>query len=163
MTRRFSRHALVLLAGLAFSRPALAQDIPPSQAVHAPAGPAASRNDPDAADQPLATPPTLADRSAWPSPVTDNGIFGFLLLDNAEYQRAGGPDALRWDVLGWRGGDVNRFWFKTEGRRTGSSTEGSEFELQALYGKLIAPFFDLQTGVRVDQRLRTGSDRKSVV
>ena len=97
------------------------------------------------------------DRSTWPSPVADHGTFGLLLVDNAEYQRAGGPTALRWDVLGWRGGDVHRFWFKSEGRRTGSSREGTEFELQALYGRLVAPFFDLQAGVRVDQRLRSGS------
>ena len=159
MTRPFSRHALVLpLAVLAFSLAASAQDVQPSQAVHAPAGPTASRNDQDAGDQSMAMPPSLVDRSTWPSPVADNGIFGFLLIDNAEYQRADGPNALRWDILSWRGGDVHRFWFKTEGRGTGSSSQGSEFELQTLYGKLIAPFFDLQAGVRVDQRLRSGSN-----
>ena len=98
------------------------------------------------------------DRSAWPSPVVDNGTMGFLLFDNAEYQRAGGGNALRWDVIGWRGGDVHRFWFKSEGRQGSSSGEGGEFELQALYGKLITPFFDLQMGVRVDPSLRSGSN-----
>ena len=28
----------------------------------------------------------------------------------------GGPNAFRWDAFGWRGGDVHRFWFKSEGR-----------------------------------------------
>jgi copper resistance protein B len=30
--------------------------------------------------------------------------------------------------------------------------------VQVLYGRLIAPFFDLQAGLRFDQRLRPGSD-----
>ena len=100
--------------------------------------------------------PNLAEEKDWPDPVADRATFGFLLFDNSEFQRAGGPNAFRWDVFGWRGGDVHRFWFKSEGRQSTSSTQGSEFEVQALYGKLIAPFFDLQAGVRFDQRLRPG-------
>ena len=102
--------------------------------------------------------PNLSEENDWPDPVADRAIFGFLLIDNSEFQRAGGPNALRWDLLGWRGGDVHRFWFKSEGRQATSSSRGSEFEVQALYGRLIAPFFDLQAGVRFDQRLRPGSN-----
>jgi copper resistance protein B len=97
-------------------------------------------------------------QNGWPEPVADRVIFGFLLFDNTEFQRAGGPDAFRWDMLGWRGGDVHRFWVKSEGRVGTASSEGSEVEVQALYGKLISPFFDLQAGVRIDQRIRSGSD-----
>ena len=100
----------------------------------------------------------LSEREEWPDPVADNATYTFLLFDNAEFQRAAGPNALRWDLFGWRGGDVHRFWFKSEGRATTSSGQGSEFEVQALYGKLIWPFFDLQAGVRFDQRLRGGAD-----
>ena len=118
------------------------------------------------AQEPLAAPSAVARSAAvdpleqpgWPEPVADRATFGYLLFDNAEFQRAAGPDAFRWDALGWRGGDVHRFWFKSEGRLATASSEGSEFEVQALYGKLISPFFDLQAGVRVDQRIRSGSD-----
>lgn len=102
--------------------------------------------------------PNLSDQKDWPDPVGDRTTFGFLLFDNSEFQRASGPNAFRWDVLGWRGGDVHRFWFKSEGRQATSSNQGSEFEIQALYGKLVAPFFDLQAGVRYDRRVRRGSD-----
>ena len=97
--------------------------------------------------------PSLAERSGWPSPTADSETYGFLLFDNFELQNGKGPGALRWDVLGWRGGDVHRFWFKSEGRQLNSSKPGSEYEVQALYGKLIAPFFDLQAGIRLDQRV----------
>ena len=103
--------------------------------------------------------PNLADRSSWPSPVADTALYSFLLFDLLEYQRTkDGLDALRWDILGWVGGDYNRFWFKSEGRKVFASQEGSEVEVQALYGRLIAPFFDVQAGLRFDQRLQRGSN-----
>lgn len=111
---------------------------------------------PASAAEDTTTLPNLSD-AGWPEPVADSAAFGYLLFDNAEFQRAAGPNAFRWDVLGWRGGDVNRFWFKSEGRVTTDSREGSEYEAQALYGRLISPFFDLQGGLRFDQRLRQGS------
>jgi copper resistance protein B len=101
----------------------------------------------------------LADRSGWPSPVDDTATYSFLLFDLLESQRTkDGLDALRWDILGWLGGDYNRFWFKSEGRKVFASREDSEVEAQALYGRLIAPFFDLQAGLRFDQRLQRGAN-----
>jgi copper resistance protein B len=102
--------------------------------------------------------PNLADRSSWPSPVDDTAMYSFVLFDLLEYQRTSDLDALRWDILGWLGGDYNRFWFKSEGRKVFSSRESSEVEAQALYGRLIAPFFDVQVGLRYDQRLQRGAN-----
>jgi copper resistance protein B len=85
-------------------------------------------------------------------------MYSFVLFDLLEYQRTSDLDALRWDILGWLGGDYNRFWFKSEGRKVLTSREGSEVEAQALYGRLIAPFFDLQVGLRYDQRLQRGAN-----
>ncbi|HLG54308.1 MAG TPA: copper resistance protein B [Vicinamibacterales bacterium] len=138
----------VVLLLTATSTRAMAQE--PDHAAHAPS---------QAAD--TKTLPNLSERPGWPDPVADSSTYTFVLFDNAELQRAVGPNALRWDMFGWRGGDVHRFWFKSEGRATSSlSQQGSEYEAQALYGKLIAPFFDVQAGVRVDQRLR--ADAKPV-
>lgn len=126
----------------------------PSGGAHPTAAHAAA---PQTSDQ--TTPlPNRSEQAAWGEPVTDRATFGYLLFDNAEFQRAGGPDAFRWDAFGWRGGDVHRFWFKSEGRVATATSEGSEFEAQALYGKLMWPFFDLQAGVRFDQRIGPGSD-----
>ena len=138
MTPRFPRYAFALLLVLALSTPTSAQNVQPPP-VDAPAA-----------------------RPNWPSPVADDGSFGFLLFDNAEFQRNAGPNALRWDLFGWRGGDIHRFWFKSEGRQDTTSSEDGEFEVQALYGKLIWPFFDLQAGVRVDPSLRSGSNSTRV-
>ena len=77
--------------------------------------------------------PNLADRSSWPSPVDDTAMYSFVLFDLLEYQRTSDLDALRWDILGWLGGDYNRFWFKSEGRKVFTSQESSEVEAQALW------------------------------
>ena len=95
--------------------------------------------------------PNLSEKSKWPSPTADNATYSYGLFDLLEYQRVGSVNALRWDFLGWRGSDRHRFWFKSEGELNFESPLGGEADLQLLYGKLISPFFDLQTGVRVEQ------------
>lgn len=89
----------------------------------------------------------------WRPPVEDDHIYTFVLLDRIEYQRGrgGDPDKRVWDAQGWVGGDYDKFWFKTEGEsRVGGGTENAE--VQALYARLIAPFWYLQAGVRYDAR-----------
>jgi copper resistance protein B len=69
--------------------------------------------------------------------------------DRAEYRVREGDDGYLWDVQGYYGGDINKFWFKSEGE--GSFGEPIEdAEIQALYSRAIAPFFDLQLGIRQD-------------
>jgi copper resistance protein B len=76
------------------------------------------------------------------------------LFDTLEYQRIrGGINALNWSILGWHGGDVNRFWFKSEGSEYSGASSGAQFDGQALYGRAISPYFDLQTGVRYEMHL----------
>lgn len=62
--------------------------------------------------------------------------------------RSGSVQSL--SVDGWVGGDFNRLWYQFDGERRGSTTEVSE--VQALYGRYIAPFWDFQLGVRHDER-----------
>lgn len=79
--------------------------------------------------------------------------------DRLEYRARDGKDGYLWDVQGYYGGDLNKFWFKSEGE--GSFGERIEqAEVQALYSRAIAPFFDLQAGVRQDL---TGPDRTHAV
>ena len=103
------------------------------------------------AAQDTKTLPNLSDRSGWPEPVADRMTQTFTLFDLLEYQRVGSVNALRWDFLGWRGGDRNRLWIRSEGELNFVSPLGGEADLQLLYGKLISPFFDLQIGGRVEQ------------
>ena len=51
---------------------------------------------------------------------------------------------------GWIGGDFNRFWWRFNGERSQGRTE--VVETQALYSRYIAPFWDLQAGIRHDSK-----------
>ena len=106
--------------------------------------------------------PNLSPDKDFGEPVADNEIYSFLLFDLLEYESNRGAGSLRWDVLGWRGTDYNRFWFKSEGRQSFGERTG-EIEVQALYGRLIAPYFDFQVGVRVDNRWRRGRNASRVL
>jgi copper resistance protein B len=79
--------------------------------------------------------------------------------DRLEYRARDNKDGYLWDVQGYYGGDLDKFWFKSEGE--GSFGEPIESaEVQALYSRAIVPFFDLQAGVRQDL---TGPDRTHAV
>lgn len=123
---------------------------------------AAPQTGPPAAAQGTTTLPNLSDRSGWPSPTADDATYTFMLFDLLEYQRVGSVNALRWDFLGWRGGDRNRFWLKSEGELNFESPLGGEADLQLLYGRLISPFFDLQLGVRFEQHYERDSKPRRV-
>lgn len=87
----------------------------------------------------------------WPKPVDDQQPFTFLLVDRLEYRAQPGPNVRNWDAQGWVGGDLNKFWFKTEGEdEPGRGTERAE--LQLLYARRIAPFWHAQAGFRREGR-----------
>jgi copper resistance protein B len=59
-----------------------------------------------------------------------------------------GQDPLSWDVAGWMGKDRHKFYLQTEGERTDEGTENAE--IRALYSRAVAPYWDLQLGLRRD-------------
>jgi len=73
-----------------------------------------------------------------------------LFVDRLEYQRHDGDGALVWEVAAWRGGDIHRLWFKSEGERSLDPAELEDAEVELRYGRAVSPFFDLQAGVRRD-------------
>lgn len=69
--------------------------------------------------------------------------------DRIEAQVREGSDAYLWDIQGYYGGPTERLWFKSEGEgEFGSAPDDAE--VQALYAKAFAPFWDFQAGVRQD-------------
>ncbi len=78
----------------------------------------------------------------------DGGINNFTLVEEADITRFDGKLVANWEVQGWIGSDVNKFWWRTEGETKGPRLEQSEF--QALYSRNIAMFFDAQVGLRHD-------------
>ena len=74
-----------------------------------------------------------------------------VLIDTLEAGFGDGEEGYSWSAQGWTGGDINRFWWKTEGE---GAFDGKlhDAEVQALYSRAVAPFWDLQAGVRQDFR-----------
>ena len=80
--------------------------------------------------------------------MEDDPLLLTVILDQLETRNAAGDNTLSWDGEGWLGKDLHKIWFKTDGERTGGST--GEAELQFLYSKAIARYWDFQLGVRHD-------------
>lgn len=84
------------------------------------------------------------------------GRESLLLAEVLEYAPGAIERPLRYDLLGWYGGASHRLFAKAEGEQSTQAGSG-EAELQLLYGRLIAPYWDAQIGVRVDADYGTGS------
>lgn len=85
--------------------------------------------------------------------VAENGDIRTtgVVVDRLEAGFGEDAETWLWDVQGWSGGDIHRFWWKSEGEgEFGGDLE--DVELQALYGRAITPFWDVQAGVRQDFR-----------
>lgn len=77
------------------------------------------------------------------------GTETFVLSEVLELAPTARERAVRYDLVGWMGGASQRLWLKADGAVTTEEGRGRN-ELQALYGRLIAPFWDLQAGLWVD-------------
>lgn len=78
----------------------------------------------------------------------DDPLLGKVMIDQLEVRDADEHNLLVLDGQGWFGKDLQKLWFKAEVERKDSETE--EAELQVLYSQAIAPFWDVQVGVRQD-------------
>jgi copper resistance protein B len=93
--------------------------------------------------------------------VMDNRVHSLVYFDQLEYRHGGRANPVAWDMSGWIGGDFTRFWVKSEGRHP-TGGRGGEAEIQALFGRLITPFWELQAGLRVEGQRGSASDRARV-
>ena len=80
--------------------------------------------------------------------MEDDPVLTKVMIDQLEVHDADGDNPITWEGEAWIGKDLNKLWFKTEGERVNGNNE--EFELQALYSRAIAPYWDAQIGVRKD-------------
>jgi len=102
------------------------------------------------------TPPHLL--YGWAPPVDDRMRFNYASIDRFEFSTGALPDAFHLDAQGWYGGDRDKFWWKAEGTHQTQGTSAGEGELQALYSRLVAPFWDFQAGLRYDRTWGPGPD-----
>lgn len=73
----------------------------------------------------------------------------WIQADRLEYQARAGHAGLLWDLQGYYGGTTSKLWLKSEGEAAlGKGVEDAE--VQALWSKAVAPYWDLQVGVRQD-------------
>ena len=133
----------------AMDMPSIPQGPPPA---------AAGSGPPRAADAIWGADAMRASRDALRAENGGMKVFWFQ-GDRAEYRAREGGDGYLWDVQGYYGGDLDKFWFKSEGEGTfGEKPESAE--IQGLWSHAIGPWWDLQAGVRQDL---TGPERTHAV
>jgi len=88
--------------------------------------------------------------------MNDDPLLAKLLVDQLEIRAPGSDDQLIWDAEGWLGRDLNKLWLKSDGEYADGQIE--EVELQVLYSRAVAPFWDMQIGWRRDIRPRPARD-----
>lgn len=108
-----------------------------------------------APDQPRTPIPVLtdADRAAAQPPpndhpVHDNNIFHFVQFNRLEGFDADGGRGVAWEGQAWIGKDISKLWLRSEGERVAGKTEAADLEV--LYGRSFARWWDMLAGVRHD-------------
>lgn len=80
----------------------------------------------------------------------DNPVLTRVIIDQLEIRNADGTNPIALEAQAWIGKDLNKLWLKTDVERRDGETE--EAEIQALYSRALAPFWDVQMGVRYDAK-----------
>jgi copper resistance protein B len=102
----------------------------------------------------LLLPATMLLPASWaladdhPHDHGDNPLLTTVIVDQLEMRNADGANPTVLQAQAWIGKDLNKLWLKTDVEQRDGKTE--EAEVQALYSRAIAPFWDIQMGVRYD-------------
>lgn len=86
----------------------------------------------------------------------DDPVLAKVMINQLEVRSTDGPDPWVLEAQGWIGQDLNKLWVKTEVEYVDGETE--EAEIQALYSRAIAPYWDVQVGWRHDVRPKPNRD-----
>ena len=86
----------------------------------------------------------------------DDPIVTKVMINQLETRITEGDDPLILEATAWIGKDLNKFVIKADAEQVKGVTE--ELELQALYSRAVAPFWDFQIGVRQDQKPKPSRD-----
>lgn len=134
-------------AGMDHAAPAPA-DPSPGPTMETPPPPEAGSGPPRAADKIWG-----ADvmRKVRAKEVAMHGDFtvAWFQADQLELRIRQGEEGYLWDAQGYIGGPTSKLWFKSEGEGAfGEPIEGAE--VQALWSRAVAPYWDVQLGLRQD-------------
>lgn len=129
-------------------KPAPPAPASPGPSMETPPPAAAGSGPPRAADAIWGAEAMAASREDLRKTHGDFPVFWFQ-GDRLEAQVRDGANIYLWDIQGYYGGPTERLWFKSEGE--GAFGENpDDAEVQALYAKAFAPFWDVQAGIRHD-------------
>jgi len=98
----------------------------------------------------------LASVSAFSGGMEDDPVIAKVMIDQLETRITDGSDPLVLEAQAWIGKDLNKLWIKVDSEWLNSTNE--ELELQALYSRAIAPFWDFQIGWRHDVKPKPSRD-----
>lgn len=79
----------------------------------------------------------------------DVPVYGKFEANEFEYAFNNARNPLVWDIEAWVGGDLNRFVFETEGEMPTVGV-AVDLEAEALYARLVSPYWQVLVGVRGD-------------
>lgn len=86
----------------------------------------------------------------------DDPLLTMVMIERLEVG-VGKSDTPQWlEAKAWAGYDLNKLWLKTEVEREDDSTESADLEI--LYGRAVAPYWDLQLGWKRDLQPRPMRD-----
>lgn len=86
----------------------------------------------------------------------DNPVLVYGAIDHLETALDEEEEAYALDAQGWIGKDLDKLWLKTDLEVVEGEVE--ESELQLLYGRAIAAYWDLQLGLRHDNKPSPSQD-----
>lgn len=78
----------------------------------------------------------------------DDPLLTKTMINQLEVRNADDSNPWVLDGQSWIGKDLQKLWFKIDAERTDGETEDAE--VQALYSQAVAPYWDIQLGVRKD-------------
>ena len=94
--------------------------------------------------------------SVYAGGMEDDPVITKILIDQFETRITDGDNPLVLEAQAWIGKDLNKLWFKIDSEWVDGDNE--ELELQALYSRAIAPYWDFQIGWRHDVKPKPERD-----
>jgi copper resistance protein B len=77
-------------------------------------------------------------------------VTRFVVFDLVEVAPNLNGAPVKWDLYGSVGRQYNRLWIKSDGNISTGQSDG-DLEFQALFSRLISPYWDAQAGIRLDR------------
>ena len=108
---------------------------------------------------------SLLSTSSFSGGMEDDPMITKVMIDQFETRITGGDNPLVLEAQGWIGKDLHKLWIKVDSEWVDddSGSKNKELEIQALYSRAIAPFWDFQVGWSHDVMPKPDRDWLAIV